>query len=372
MIATGLRVSLSEDLVSWEDFLSKDDFGNIFQSAVISPAYSGVLKFKVHLVVARLNDEIVGGILTYRRLLPKLPLVNSLYTSYGPIVSKEVKGPIRNKAIQALLRATESLANVGTIKHTFFARSDYIYNNGNKPHEPQHDNIAVFEAIGYKRVSDGFAQTFIVDLEQEPESLLGSFEKRARWALKKAKKLNIKVTREDTQRGLEDFYRLHVETANRQHSIVTPFGFLKRLQEILSPGDMMDIYFAYFDGVPISASIVLNYKHTAYYYMSAALKEYSYTQANTLLQFYIMTSARERGIREYDLYLAPSPHDRNNAIFGLYIFKRSFGGKCVPVLHYEHIFNRLLNFTEDKLKRARLRAHAIQLGASLGLRDQSY
>lgn len=36
----GLTVSISKDLDSWEDFLLKEEVGNIFQSPVMITAYS--------------------------------------------------------------------------------------------------------------------------------------------------------------------------------------------------------------------------------------------------------------------------------------------------------------------------------------------
>jgi len=346
----GLRISLSKDFSRWEDFLLKDDGGNIFQSTVMIPAYSRELKFKPYLVVAKLNNEIVGGMLTYRRVHPKIPipLINELYTPYGPIVSKEVEESIKNKILEKLLRTTKGLVNLGTIKHTFFVRSDFIYDQIDTTIQHS-DNKDIFEKVNYERVPNGYAQTFIVDLEQDPEFLLKNFEKKTRWSLKKAKKLNVKAIIDNTGEGLEKFYKLYVDTAKRHGSIVTPFNFLNKLHEILSTKNMMDVYLAYFDDIPITAAIILNYKNTAYYYMSASMKKYGYTQANTFLQFFVMTNARERGIKKYDLLCTPSSDDRDNPQYGLYLFKRSFGGRSVSVFHHEKIFNKWLNVSADKL-----------------------
>lgn len=327
----------------------KEECGNIFQSTFMTPAYSEVLNFKAYIIVAHLKGEIVGGILTYRRSLPKLPFVNELYTSYGPIVSRNIKKSTTNEIIYALLRATMNLANTGTTKHTFFVRSDCINYQEKESYELCGGLTEILQGIGYRRVSDGYAQTFILDLTKDLTTILSGFEKRARWALKKAKRLDVKVFSENTLTGLSRFFELYLVTAKRHGSIVTPFDFLKGLYYVLAPQNMMDIYFAYYDNIPISASIVLNHKNIAYYYMSASLKEYNYTQANTLLQFQMISKMKDRGIREYDLLCAPSSNDKKNPQYGLYLFKKSFGGRCVPVLNYECVFNKLLNVSKDRL-----------------------
>jgi len=79
------------------------------------------------------------------------------------------------------------------------------------------------------------------------------------------------------------------------------------------------------------------------------MKEYDHTQASTYLQYFVMTSLKERGIKKYDLLCAPSSSDMNNPQYGVYLFKRSFGGKSVSVFHYEKIFNKWLHASENKL-----------------------
>lgn len=342
-----LEISISKDFDSWEDFLQKEEAGNIFQSPVLIPAYSKTLKFDAYLLVARLNQEIIGGMLTYRRFPPRFSyLLNELYTSYGPIVAKDTTALVKDKIIGMLLRSVKNLVNINTIKHTLFVRADYIYKNA----IPKSNiNSFIFERAGYRKVQFGYGQTFVVNLESDTSSIIKRCEKRVRWSLNKAKRFNIRAHVENTPEGLEKFYKLYITTAKRHNSIITPFAFLRELYNILMPRKMIDIYIAYVDGVPASAAITLNHKNTAYYYMSASLEKLHYTQANTFLQFFIITYLKNKGIKNYDLLCAPASHDIDNPQYGLYIFKKGFGGEYVPVFHYEQIYNRVLYMAESKL-----------------------
>jgi len=344
------KIYLSKDFDKWENFLQKEEAGNIFQSPVILPAYVRALKFNAYLLTAQLNQEIVGGSLIYKRFPPKLPirLINELYTSYGPIVAEEIMDNVKIKVIQALLENAKKCADTGTIKHTFFIRRDYIFNK-EKDTRPSKMDSDMFVEVGYRAVPNGYGQTFVINLESNLQSIINNFEKRTRWSLNKAKKFNIKAQTENSQEGLKTFYKLYMNTAKRHNSIITPFNFLDELYRILAPKKMMDIYIAYFDNMPVSTTITLNYKNTAYYYMAASLKKFHYTQANTYLQFFIISKLKDKGIKRYDLLCAPQSCDIDNPQYGLYLFKRGFGGKSVPVFHYEQIYSKMLSAIECRL-----------------------
>jgi lipid II:glycine glycyltransferase (peptidoglycan interpeptide bridge formation enzyme) len=349
-VTSKLEISILKDFSEWEDFLQKEEAGNIFQSPVMMQAYSNALKFDPYLLVVRSDRELLGGMLIYKRFPPKLPirLVNELDTSYGPVVAKEITDNVKIKVIQMLLENTRMYADVGTIKHTFFIREDFIFKKENSAHS---SNIGhnIFMKVGYRAVPHGYGQTFVIDLEQNMQSIFKKCEKRTRWAFNKAKKFNIKAQVENTQEGLKKFYKLYTSTAKRHNSIITPFNFLDELYSVLMHKGMMDIYIAYFDNMPISAAITLNYKNTAYYYMGASLKNFHYTQANTFLQFFIMNKLKDKGIKKYDLLCAPRSVDVENPQHGVYLFKKGFGGTSIPVFHYERAYNKLLSISEKKL-----------------------
>jgi hypothetical protein len=105
------EIFLSKDFDKWEDFLQKEEAGNIFQSPVMIPAYVKALKFNAYLLTAQLNQEIVGGILIYKRFPPKLPvhLINELDTSYGSIVTEEIMDDVKIKVIQMLLENAKKM-----------------------------------------------------------------------------------------------------------------------------------------------------------------------------------------------------------------------------------------------------------------------
>jgi hypothetical protein len=344
------EILLSKDFSKWEDFLQKEEAGNIFQSPVMIPAYVKALKFNVYLLTAQLSREIVGGILIYKRFPPKLPirLINELYTSYGPIVTEEIMDNVKIKVIQTLLENSKKCADAGTIKHTFFIRGDFIFNK-ERDTQPSKIDSDMFVKVGYRAVPNGYGQTFVINLEPSLQFITKNFEKRTRWSLNKAKKFNIKAQIENSQEGLKTFYKLYMSTAKRHDSVITPINFLNELYRILVPKKMMDIYVAYFDSIPVSATITLNYKNTAYYYMAASLKNFHYTQANTYLQFFIISRLKDKGIKRYDLLCAPQSCDIDNPQYGLYLFKRGFGGESVPVFHYEQIYSKMLSVIECRL-----------------------
>lgn len=343
-----MDVKITNDFEKWEEFLKKEYAGNIFQSPVIISAYSKALGFNANLLIAQTNGEILGGMLIYRRFPPQLPIhiINELYTSYGPIVAREVTCSIKNKLLLILLKSVKNLANINTIKSTFFVRQDFIYErsiNSQSKCSPE-----IFVDAGFKKVPGGYAQTFVINLEQDLESLIRNSEKRTRWSLSKAKKLNIKAFVKNKQEGLQEFYNLYINTAKRHNSIITPFNLLNELYNILLPKGLMNIYVAYFDEIPVASAIILTYKDTAYYYMAASLKKFHYTQAATYLQFFIMNDLKNKNIREYDLLCAPASDDVYNPQYGLYLFKRSFGGTSIPIFHYEQVYNKVLVAVENR------------------------
>ena len=138
------------------------------------------------------------------------------------------------------------------------------------------------------------------------------------------------------------FHLLHIRTCKRLDISPNPISFYKAIQEELCP-KYANFFFAYMNGRPVAGVIVLKYKDTVYYYSSAMLSKYRRSQVMSLLLWNIILWAKDKGFKYFDLLFHPHHKNVNSREYGLYLFKRGFGGEEKRVYHYVKVKYSLSN-----------------------------
>lgn len=309
-----------EDILSWEDFLLRANDGNILQSTLMANVFERA-GFDWNLIVARRSKEIVGGALSTiwpgKKKFKSLARFSTFKTTYGPIVLEKEKGIVveivkkieeyatKNKAMQQIL-----ITNYGWMKEEI-------------------------NALKYERNPREVGCTFLIDLRRPEEELWRALGKTAcRKTIRKAEKNGVEVKEDSTQNAPQVMYNLHLKWAKRLGIPSNPLSFFKGIWECLAKRKHAIFFFAYYQGKPIAGSIVLAYKKTIYAYSTASMEEALKLNPSKLLKWHVIRWGKEHGYDFFDLLFAPSGHDQKNPLWGIYFFKKNFGGIEIPVYYY--------------------------------------
>jgi len=177
--------------------------------------------------------------------------------------------------------------------------------------------------------------SFYLQLPENPEEIkFGNKEHRRKikWAVKKAKGAGIYLRELETEKDLNNWYKLYLETM-RQHFVPPrPFAFFRSLKEHLLENSFMKILLAEenFQGKRrlLAGSMFLHYNDTVFYSFNGRSRRGLSLHANDLIQWEAINLACRKGYRFYDM----GEVCEHNA--GLAQFKNKWGCDSKPVYHY--------------------------------------
>jgi lipid II:glycine glycyltransferase (peptidoglycan interpeptide bridge formation enzyme) len=115
---------------------------------------------------------------------------------------------------------------------------------------------------------------------------------------------------------------------------------------------MGELLLAEYDGKPLAALFVARHGYRAFYLYGASSDEERNRMPTYLLQWEAMTWAKARGCEEYDLWGVPDEEEavleagfetRHDGLWGVYRFKRGFGGELKRAVQaMDRVYNPLL------------------------------
>jgi hypothetical protein len=199
-------------------------------------------------------------------------------------------------------------------------------------HWCREDNSKVFSNSGFKHLSNC---TFICDLTNSEHDLFSSMSKGHKSTIKKAVKNNliVKITDRNENDDLDKFYSLYKLTQERAVTFNTNTSMTLRskmfLESILNDKNLpCYIVSVYADKLLAASGIFVEGHDTVYYFIGASdielNREYG---ASNLLIWRSMLWAKEKGLKYFDFGGVPTEPLPEDPAYGVYHFKKNFGGK---------------------------------------------
>lgn len=176
-------------------------------------------------------------------------------------------------------------------------------------------------------------RTIVVPLEGSEEDVLARMKQKTRYNVRLAEKKGVTVRAWD---DLEGFYRMMTITGARDGFGVHSLAYYRRAYDLFHPAGMAELLLAEYAGRPLAALMVFALGRRAYYLYGASTDEERNRMPTYLLQWRAMQWARAHGCVEYDLWGVPDEDEqtleaqfetRRDGLWGVYRFKRGFGGQ---------------------------------------------
>ena len=176
-------------------------------------------------------------------------------------------------------------------------------------------------------------RTISIDLCGNEADILARMKQKTRYNIRLAMKKDVTVRAWD---DIPAFHEMMKITGGRDGFGVHSMDYYHRAYELFHPTGMAEILVAEYESKPLAALMVFARGRRAWYVYGASNNQERNRMPTYILQWEAMRWAREKGAEEYDLWGVPDADedileadftDRNDGLWGVYRFKRGFGGE---------------------------------------------
>ncbi len=194
---------------------------------------------------------------------------------------------------------------------------------------------ADLQARGWRFSSDQiqFRNTVLVDLTADEETLLARMKQKTRYNIRLAARKGVTV-RPATPDDWPLLYRMYAETAARDGFIIRPEAYYRTVWEIFSAAEAphAEALLAEVEGEAAAGLWLFTFGGRGYYVYGMSYPRHRRKMPTYLLQWEAMRRAKARGCTAYDMWGAPDVFTESDRMWGVYRFKRGFGGQVVRTL----------------------------------------
>ncbi|MCE9644872.1 MAG: peptidoglycan bridge formation glycyltransferase FemA/FemB family protein [Chloroflexi bacterium] len=175
-------------------------------------------------------------------------------------------------------------------------------------------------------------RTIILDIKGDEESILARMKPKCRYNIRLAEKKGVTVRAWD---DITAFHEMMTVTGGRDHFGVHSMEYYQRAHQLFHPTGTCELLVAEHEGVPLASLMVFADATRAWYVYGASNDRERNRMPTYLLQWEAIRWAKARGCQEYDLWGVPDENEqgleagfetRHDGLWGVYRFKRGFGG----------------------------------------------
>jgi len=345
----------------WDAFVAARPNAHILQTSAWGELKSR-FGWSADRIALERDTRIVAGALVLFRRLP-LRLGTLAYVPKGPIVD-----PGDSELVAALIAGLDQLARrrrAILLKIEPDAPDSVNDPAGRAPREAPRSGSGVGTSgytaawkpalLGhYFRSSPHSIQpprTILIDLTRGEEEILAAMHHKTRYNIRLAERKGVTV-REATRSDLPAFNALMQATGSRDRFAVHSPAYYAAAFDLFVPRNCARLFVAEVESQIVAGLFAFAHGERAWYFYGASGDAHRERMPNHALQWHAMRWAKSIGCREYDLWGIPDEDestleaqylDRHDGLWGVYRFKRGFGGKVVRFAGaFDRVYNSLL------------------------------
>jgi len=244
----------------------------------------------------------------------KIPLT-SLYVGYLP------KGPLPDKD---LARALQQIAKENNC--AFIKLEPNVITNQDNPYQ-------VYPAFLPSPKPLFTKHNFVLDLTPTEEQLLQNMHQKTRYNIRLAEKKGVQVKIRTDDEGFKDYLKLYFETTARQGFYGHNEEYHWTVWKTLRTKDMVRVLIAYYDGQPLTAWELVNFKDTLYYPYGGSSNLHRDTMHSNLVAWEAIKLGQQMNLKKFDMWGSLGPDaDPKDSYYGFHRFKQGYGGELVQYI----------------------------------------
>jgi lipid II:glycine glycyltransferase (peptidoglycan interpeptide bridge formation enzyme) len=181
------------------------------------------------------------------------------------------------------------------------------------------------------------------------DDILARMKQKTRYNVRLAEKKGVTVRAWD---DLDGFHQMVQVTGGRDGFGVHSLEYYRRAYALFHPTGMAELLVAEYEGQPLAALMAFARGRRAWYVYGASNDQERNRMPTYLLQWEAIRWAKSHGCTEYDLWGVPDEDEakleaefesRHDGLWGVYRFKRGFGGKLKRAAQaLDRVYNLLL------------------------------
>jgi lipid II:glycine glycyltransferase (peptidoglycan interpeptide bridge formation enzyme) len=175
-------------------------------------------------------------------------------------------------------------------------------------------------------------RTIVISLEGNEDTLQARMKQKTRYNIRLAERRGVQVRSSDR---VDLFYEMMTITGSRDNFGVHSQPYYQAAYDIFHPAGACELLMAEYEGETLAGLMVFQHQGRAWYFYGASTEAHRNLMPTYLLQWEAMRWARAQGCRIYDLWGVPDEDERvledeftsrSDGLWGVYRFKRGFGG----------------------------------------------
>lgn len=311
------RIISDSEQKKFDQFMKKCRHGHIFQSYLWGeakrPAWSPLR------VVLEEEGRIRAAASILKRQIP-IPGKSFFYLPRGPVLEDWGDARLFNAFMAHLQR-------LALAERAVFIKMDPCLSEGDAIPAEMLDQKR-FKPIRAHHDFGGLQPryTFRLDISGSLDEIMSAFPKKIRY------KIKYGITRGLTfdspgEAGLNPFMEIMRQASRRGNFVLRSADYFRKLYRLLAGDDAINLILGYYQGQPIIGGITLAFGEQAWAVYGGQIDKSLHLYAYHALIWERIKWAKSRGARWFDFYGVPGKVEPSHPLYGLYYFKKSFGGQ---------------------------------------------
>lgn len=178
-------------------------------------------------------------------------------------------------------------------------------------------------------------RSIVIELKAGEDEILNRMKQKTRYNIRLAIKKEIEVT---LSKDIATFHELLLKTGERDQFGIHSKEYYQTAFDLLSSSGHCQLFLAIFEKKPLAGLMVFVSGSRAWYFYGASTNEERERMPTYLLQWEAIRWAKKMSCSDYDLWGIPDADEailerdfmlRSDGLWGVYRFKRGFGGKVM-------------------------------------------
>ncbi|MGC9467801.1 MAG: lipid II:glycine glycyltransferase FemX [Anaerolineae bacterium] len=213
----------------------------------------------------------------------------------------------------------------------------------------------LLKSAGYKPTARTIQprSTILVDLTPSEDDILMAMKSKTRYNIRLSARKGVTV-RQGSVEDIDVFYDLMEETGQRDEFGIHSRAYYRKAFELFAAEDRVALFIAKYKGEPLASLLAFAVGTESWYISGASSNRHRNRMPAYAVQWAAIQWAKARGCTVYDLWGIPDADEetledefteRSDGLWGVYRFKRGFGGEVVRYIGlWEHALHPLYPF----------------------------